>query len=353
MVSNAQIEVLPMATIKEIALLAGVSRGTVDRVLNNRGAVNPETERKVRQIADAINYTPNRAGKSLAVRKKNYRIAFVLPEYISINPFFNDLVAGAQRKAKDLNEYGVTVEFHYSRFADPFAQAELLDRLAADGISGVAIAPVNHPSVAQKIRQLMEGGVPVVTSNTDIENSSRLAYVGSNYYESGRTAAGMMGLITAGRANIGVVSGSASILGHTERIRGFSDHIAAHAPGMHIISTVENNDDDIESYTVTKAMLEAHPEIDAVYITAAGVYGAGRAIQALERSPAVRVVCFDTVPTTVQLIKEGVIAATIDQQPFVQGSKPLSILYEYLTLGTLPREKLLYTSLNIRIRENL
>ena len=75
--------------------------------------------------------------------------------------------------------------------------------------------------------------------------------------------------------------------------------------------------------------------------------------QALERSPAVRVVCFDTVPTTVQLIKEGVIAATIDQQPFVQGSKPLSILYEYLTLGTLPREKLLYTSLNIRIRENL
>ena len=342
-----------MATIKEIATLAGVSRGTVDRVLNNRGAVNPQTERKVRQIADAINYKPNKAAKSLAVRKKNYKIAFILPDYVSSNPFFNDVVAGAERKARDLGEYGVSVEFYYSRFADPAAQVELLDTLAHEGISGVAIAPVNHPSVAKKIRQLIAAGIPVVTSNTDIENSNRLAYVGSNYYEGGRTAAVVMGLITAGRANVGIVSGSGSILGHTERVRGFTEHMAAHEPGIRIVGLVENNDDDIESYTVTKDLLEAHPEIDAIYITAAGVYGAGRAIQSLGRTPPIRVVCFDTVPTTVRLIKEGVIAATIDQQPFVQGSKPLGLLYEYLTMGVLPKKEYLYTELGIRIRENL
>ena len=121
--------------------------------------------------------------------------------------------------------------------------------------------------------------------------------------------------------------------GHTERVRGFTEHMAAHEPGIRIVGLVENNDDDIESYTVTKDLLEAHPEIDAIYITAAGVYGAGRAIQSLGRTPPIRVVCFDTVPTTVRLIKEGVIAATIDQQPFVQGSKPLGLLYEYLTMG--------------------
>ena len=48
-----------MATIKEIAALAGVSRGTVDRVLNDRGAVNPETAEKIRKIAKELDYKPN------------------------------------------------------------------------------------------------------------------------------------------------------------------------------------------------------------------------------------------------------------------------------------------------------
>ena len=56
-----------MATIKEIAELAGVSRGTVDRVLNGRGAVSEQTERKVLEIAQALQYRPNRAGIVLAV----------------------------------------------------------------------------------------------------------------------------------------------------------------------------------------------------------------------------------------------------------------------------------------------
>ncbi|MFV0413229.1 MAG: LacI family DNA-binding transcriptional regulator, partial [Oscillospiraceae bacterium] len=81
-----------MATIKQIAGLAGVSRGTVDRVLNNRGVVNPETAAKVREIAAAVNYSPNRVGKSLSIRKKNLKIAFVLFGGTSSNPFFDDVL---------------------------------------------------------------------------------------------------------------------------------------------------------------------------------------------------------------------------------------------------------------------
>ena len=47
-----------MATMKEIAELSGVSRGTVDRVLNHRGIVNAETERKVLEIAKLLDYQP-------------------------------------------------------------------------------------------------------------------------------------------------------------------------------------------------------------------------------------------------------------------------------------------------------
>ena len=63
-----------MATIKEIAELAGVSRGTVDRVLNNRGAVNADTREKILEIAKLLDYQPNKAGVALAAQKKSWTI---------------------------------------------------------------------------------------------------------------------------------------------------------------------------------------------------------------------------------------------------------------------------------------
>jgi len=65
-----------MATMKEIAELSGVSRGTVDRVLNHRGIVNAETERKVLEIAKLLDYQPNKAGIALAAQKKKLKILF-------------------------------------------------------------------------------------------------------------------------------------------------------------------------------------------------------------------------------------------------------------------------------------
>ena len=66
-----------MATLKEIADLAGVSRGTVDRVLNHRGSVNPQTEKKILEIVQALDYKPNKAGIVLAAQKKNLKLGVV------------------------------------------------------------------------------------------------------------------------------------------------------------------------------------------------------------------------------------------------------------------------------------
>lgn len=66
-----------MATIKQIAEMAGVSRGTVDRVLNNRGSVNANTAARVREIAEKLNYKPNKAGLMLAAQKKNLKIGVI------------------------------------------------------------------------------------------------------------------------------------------------------------------------------------------------------------------------------------------------------------------------------------
>lgn len=342
-----------MATIKEIADLAGVSRGTVDRVLNKRGAVNPQTAAKIREIANALHYKPNKAGMTLAAQKKKLKIGVIL--FGERNPFFDEVMRAVQKKSEELADYNCTVLVR--RVTDDVnAQLDAMEELISEGVHGFVLSPCNAPEIAQKINELYDRGIPVVTTNTDIENSKRLAYVGSNYYRSGQTAGGLMGLVTGGNAKVGILYGSSRILCHTERIAGFKDCITKHYPGISIVDTVPNHDDELESYEVTKQLLKDHPEIDALYFAAAGVFGGCKALLAdpsrKDQLPC-RIITYDDVPSTRELVKKGIISATICQQPGVQGRKPLDILFSYLTSGELPKKELNYVAVDIRIRENI
>lgn len=338
-----------MATIKEIATLAGVSRGTVDRVLNHRGDVNPQTEEKILQIIRELDYKPNKAGIVLAAQKKNLKLGVVL---LGIgNPFFDDVLLGVHEKEQELAGYNCSVLIRQTEYSLK-QQLDAIDSLLAEGINGLAISPYNDGAVREKIDRLCEQGIPVVTLNTDIENSNRLAYVGSNFYRSGEAAAGLMHLMTRGEVRVGIVSGSRNILCHTERIAGFS-HVIASYPNIRIVDTVNNNDDDRISCELTKKLLADHPEINAFYFTAGGVYGGCQAIEASARKNDTTVITNDMVPTTREYIQKGLIAATICQQPFQQGSQPLALLFTYLTTGEMPASENNYVDVDIRIRENL
>ena len=338
-----------MATIKEIAALAGVSRGTVDRVLNHRGDVNPQTEEKIMKIVRALDYKPNKAGIVLAAQKKNLKLGVVL---LGVgNPFFDDVLTGVREKAEELAGYNCSVLIKQTEYSLK-QQLDAIDALLAEGVNGLAISPYNDSAVREKIDNLCEQGIPVVTLNTDIENSSRLAYVGSNFYRSGEAAGGLMRLMTQGEVRVGIVSGSQNILCHTERIAGFS-HITDTHPNIRIVDTVNNNDDDQISFELTKKLLTAHPEINAFYFTAGGVYGGCRAIESSARQNDAIVITNDLVPTTREYMQKGLIAATICQQPSQQGSLPLSILFAYLTTGEMPVSENIYVDVDIRIKENL
>ena len=338
-----------MATIKEIAALAGVSRGTVDRVLNDRGAVNPETAEKIRKIARDLDYKPNRAGLVLAAQKKRLKLGVIL--FSTGNAFFQDVLSGINEKAEELAGYNCTVITKQISFGVE-AQLQAVDELLAEEVNGIAMTPYNDERIRDCINRLYEQGIPVVTLNTDIENAKRIAYVGSNYTRSGATAAGLLQLMTSGTVNVGIVTGSSNILCHTERIAGFLKTLKPYADRIHIVDTVEIHDDEVESYEKTYALLSAHPEINALFFAAGGVYGGCRSVEALGKKGAIRIIAFDQVPTTRQMLENGTIAATICQQPKVQGSKPLSLLFAYLTTGENPEKEYNYVAVDIRIREN-
>lgn len=339
-----------MATIKEIAALAGVSRGTVDRVLNNRGSVNPATAAKINGIAKALDYKPNKAGLVLAAQKKKLKLGVIL--FSTDNPFFADVLKGVYEKAEDLSGYNCTVLIKQIPI-NVDAQLNAIDELIHEEVNGIALAPHNDDRIRIRINLLYEQGIPVVTLNTDIENSKRIAYVGSNYTKSGATAAGLLRLMTHDTVQIGIITGSSNILCHTERIVGFTETLKPYQEHIHIVSVVETQDDEIESYEQTVRLLQEHPEINALFFAAGGVYGGCRAITSLGLSHKLCVIAFDKADTTEHFLQEGVLSAVICQQPRTQGKKPLELLFAYLTAGELPEKEYNYTAVDIRILENI
>lgn len=338
-----------MATIKEIAELAGVSRGTVDRVLNNRGSVNPATAALVRDIARQLDYKPNRAGIALAAQRRNLKLGVLL--FDTGNLFFEDVWKGVLEKSEELAGYNCTVLTRKVGFSAR-AQADAIAELLACRIDGLVLSPFNDVLIAQQIDLLADKGIPVITTNTDIHNSRRLAFVGSDFYRCGQTAAGLMRLMTTGDTSVGIITGSSQVLCHTDRIQGFCDTVAASYPRIHVTETIENSDDEFESYDKTLDLLNRHPEINALYFTAGGVYGGCRAVLTAGRKD-IRIIAYDKIPTTRELVEKDIISATICQQPTVQGSRPLQLLFDYLMTGEKPEKEYYYTAVDIRIRENL
>lgn len=339
-----------MATIKEIAELAGVSRGTVDRVLNNRSGVNEETARRVMALAKQLDYKPNKAGMALAAQKKKYLIGIIV--FSKKNPFFDGVIDGFEEKAGELSFYGCEILIKRVAY-HPEAQLSAIESCINEGIHGLIITPYNDERICEALNSLDEKGIPVITVNSDAENINRLTYVGSDYLKSGEAAGALMQLMTRDMVNVGVIMGDSHILCHSQRQSGFVNYIKDDKR-FNIISCEENFDDDLKSYNIVHEMLLEHPEINALYFTAAGVHGGCKAIEELRDIGLIKVITHDDVPTTLDMLEKGIITATICQQPKWQGAKSLELMFGYLTAIEKPiLEKEYYSELNIKIKETI
>lgn len=337
-----------MMTIAEIARLAGVSRGTVDRVVNNRGSVSEENRNRILKIIEANGFVPNKAGKTLAIRKKSLKLGFLLFNTTN-NPFFLDVEKGIDRFIGEYAPYGVEVLRAYCSLSDEADTIRAIDHLVDEGIHGLAITPIDSPLVDRRIRELQKTGIPVVTVNSDLPTCGRLSYVGSDYKKAGETAAGMMGLLMHGQGKVGILIGSSSVLCHTQRECGFREVLNARFSNMEITSTLQGQDDDQISYQKVKTLLEIE-QPNALYLAAAGTEGALRAVQESGRS--LVIVAHDVSPAIRKALQQGELQVAIDQNPLQQGKKPLEILFEYLGFSTIP-EPYHYTKSTIVIQENL
>ena len=175
-----------MVTMRKIAEIAKVSRGTVDKVLNNRPGVSDEVRKRVMEIAEALNYRPNVIGKALANQRKSFLIGVIVPP--DTNPYFDDIKRGIYAAYEEVRIAG---KDHLPGDEEPRAErAASSDRLPGrQGISALTLNPINSTEVRDAIDRLVEQRIPVVTFTSDILESKRLCFVGLDVVKSGASLA--------------------------------------------------------------------------------------------------------------------------------------------------------------------
>ena len=337
-----------MVTIKQIAEICGVSRGTVDRVLNNRGKVKPEKAKLIRETAARMNYRPDPAGKALAARKKSPVVGVILPS-IGVH-FFDDVILSMQRAAKRYESYGLRVIWHNLRGFKAEEQCNLMDELASQ-VQALIINPLSHPNVVKKINELIDKGIFVITVNNDAPDLKHHCYVGTDYLSGGRTASALLQMIGPPSIRCAVLLGSLNMLGHHQRLDGFGEELATHHDAQ-IIAVRETEDDDMIAYEQVKQLLAEHPEMNSLFVISSGAYGAARALMTSGRKDITTIV-FDTIPTTIRMMQRGIIQAAIYQHPHQQGRRSMQVAFEFLINGQKPEHDQYIMQNEIRILANV
>lgn len=293
------------ATIEDVAVKAGVSVATVDRVLNGRAAVRPLTVERVEQAIRQLNYQPDRLAARLA-RAREYRFCFVLPE--GTNAFMIALADAVREEARRMTQEKIAIDL---RHTDVFSAETLANSLDQIGTvyDGVAVVALDHPRVREAINALTDRGVAVVTLVSDVPNSRRQHYVGIDNASAGRTAASLMGRYLSGRqGKVGLIAGSLSLRDHVERQFGFEQVMLHEYPNLSLLPVREGRDDGAIVERVAAQLLSDHPDLIGIYNVGAGSRGIAVALEAAGRQRDVVFITHELTDDT----RHALICGTID-----------------------------------------
>lgn len=236
------------------------------------------------------------------------------------HPYFIDMQRGAEKAARprgiDLLVQAAEREIDVER------EMQIIENLIQRRVDVLIVAPSGSREIVPVVVKANRAGIPVVIVDTRVDAATlqaaggRIAtFIGSDNYEGGRVAGKFMVERMGGRARIAILEG---IPGHETgdaRLRGFHDALRGH-PGMAIIASQPANWERDQGYNVCQNMLQAHPDIDALFAASdLMALGAVEAIAAAGRTGRVAVVGFDALDEGRQAVRRGAMAATVAQNP--------------------------------------
>ncbi len=338
-------------TSKQIAELAGVSRGTVDRALHNRGRVKPEVAERIRKIATELGYQPHPAGQALALSSKTYQFGVYVQSLST--PTMQIIYDGIQKAAEELTPLGVTTKIITNPDFDKQAELEAMDAFLAEGCQALAIIPTTDSEVVDRVNKMIAQNIPVVTFNCDIPDSNRLCYVGMDNQKGGRTAGALMGYMLPNGGKVLPITAHLTNNAHHLRVASFIDVIQSDFPNLELLPLQSCFDSDAFAYEIAKYTIQQHPDLQGIFAACHGAHGIVRAVCEAGLSGKIRIISFDLNQANVEDLRNGHHTLILDQHPELQGYRAMHILYDYVAKGISPANRNDFTELSIITKYNL
>ncbi len=232
------------------------------------------------------------------------------------NPFFVTLGDGAQEAADAAGVELVVVDAQ----DDPAQEATNIEDLIQQGVSAILVNPTDADAIVPSIQKANEASIPVFTIDRGAAGGEVVAHIASDNVAGGMLAGEFLCDAIGGEGKAVELEGIAGTSAARDRGQGFNDYLASSCSGVEVIARQTANFNRAEGLTVFENILQAEPEIDAVFAhNDEMILGAIEAAKAAGRDGEIVFVGFDAVDDAVAAVDAGDLAATIAQQPAVMG----------------------------------
>lgn len=251
-------------TTKDLAIAAGVSLATVDRVLNDRSGVRKDTVEKVTRAIERIGFIRNLAAANLA-RGKDYRFLFVLPR--TGDQFLAGLIARIEEANLAFAAEMIRAEVVHIYESDPHQIANLLGSLDPDAVDGVAIMAPESPQVRDAMARLAQRGIETVSFISGQITCDHDDFVGIDNHAAGATAGRLMGRFSDHiPGKILVIAETMHSRDSLERRLGFDEVINADYPHLTVLPSLETYGDAERAVRIIRSSFASHRSIAGIYV---------------------------------------------------------------------------------------
>lgn len=249
---------------------------------------------------------------------------YVMVTFQSSLDYWRSSMKGFEDAAQELN---VSVEFQGATQYDPIEEVTVLEKVIARKPDGIAITAINPEALNPTIDKAVAAGIPVVLFDSGAPDSRAYAFLGTDNYDAGAKAAREMGRRLGGHGQVAVVT-QPNQLNHQDRTRGFKETLQKEYPGISIAEVADGKGDILVSSKAAERILDAYPNVAGFFATQAnGGVGIAQALQARGLEGRKVVIGFDTDKGTLDLVKSGVIDATLAQGTWNMGYWSLLSLF--------------------------
>lgn len=340
--------------IIDIAEMAGVSVGTVDRVIHNRGRVSEENEKKVKAILEEVNYQPNLMARSLA-SKKQYHFVAIIPSFES-GEYWEAISEGIDKAASETELYNINVtKLFFDQYDNQTFDVIVSNLFDEQEVDGVLIATLFTESVIRLSRTLDSRDIPYVYVDSNIAGEHQLAYFGTESYDAGFIAAKLLVNQIDKQSDILISrivhSGKNDSNQGRNRKEGFCQYLKENGfvGKLHEVELKIGNTE--YNFAKLDEIFSFNPRIEGAVIFNSTCYILGNYLK--ERGlKNVKLVGYDLIGKNTELLSEGIITALIAQRPEQQGYDGIKSLCNHLVLKQEP-EKVNLMPIDILIKENL